>query len=81
MTNENCLANMSCPECKSEEPFLIHSQALAKVYDDGPDPFYCSDTIWDGDSSCTCDACGWQGVVSELRFNNDEDESEDADCP
>jgi len=35
MTNTNCLADMHCPDCKSEGPFEIYGAALFTVHDDG----------------------------------------------
>jgi hypothetical protein len=55
---------MSCPKCKSEEPFIIIVVCSAMVYDDGIDRTW--DTEWDGKNSCTCYACGHFGPVESF---------------
>jgi len=78
MTNTNCLEGMSCPDCGSEEPFRIQAEVTVKMYDSGSDNVD-GDITWSGDNTCTCVECGYLGPVVDFRDN--EDESEDADCP
>ena len=55
---------MQCPECGSFEPFEIHVDAIAKVYDDGTEGFQNID--WDSNSNCYC-SCGFWGKVKDFH--------------
>ena len=59
--NENCLLEMSCPECHSRGPFRIGISAIAVVHDDGTDEI--TDPEWDNDSYCACMSCPFEGTV------------------
>jgi len=63
--NENCLEGMRCPECGSYEPFTIHVEAEALMYDNGYKDV--CNLEWDDDSYCRCKACGFTGVVMNFR--------------
>lgn len=63
--NDNCLAGMKCPECGSLEPFDIHAQVVAKVYDDGTDEH--RSVEWSDESLCRCCDCGHLGTVAGFR--------------
>jgi len=70
--NDNVLAGMRCPRCKSTEPFTIVGVAAFEVWDSGTDTF--QDTEWDDDSPCSC-PCGFHGTVGDFRkplWDNDE---------
>jgi len=66
MSNTNCLAGMRCPECKSEEPFLIETKAIMTVYDSGTESL--GDTEWDEDSYCECVKCRYSGKVFQFQI-------------
>jgi hypothetical protein len=52
MTNTNCLADMHCPDCKSEGPFEIYGAALFTVHDDGIAEY--REAEWNDGSFCFC---------------------------
>jgi len=64
MTNTNALDGMQCPECKSEEPFLISCNTVALFYDEGSDEVY--DLEWDNDNACVCTKCSYTGTVRDF---------------
>jgi hypothetical protein len=72
MSNENCLAGMRCPECKSDGPFQIAGTATFLVFDDGTDDYF--DPEWDAESACQCRECKHIGTVKDFQIE-DEDES------
>ena len=65
MPNNNVLAGMCCPKCKSEGPFAIQAQAEFVVSDDGTGEY--SDVDWDDDSHTRCLACKHRGQVKNFR--------------
>jgi hypothetical protein len=62
--NTNCLVGMSCPQCKSKEPFKILVEAYATVYDDGTEDF--EEATWLNESSCRCMTCHYLGTVDDF---------------
>ena len=67
--NTNCLAGMKCPECGSEGPFRIDVLTTVTMYDDGWSENV-SDTIWEDDSGCSCDACDYGGEVCDFKVDS-----------
>ena len=68
MANENCLKDMACPACQSEDPFEIAMDVVFIVSDDGTEE-QIGDCTWDNDSYCGCRGCGHRGTVK--GFTND----------
>ena len=70
MANENCLAGMRCPKCKSYGPFHISISAWALVYDDGIEDTENGD--WDQENACLCGdpKCAYQATVAEFTVVN-----------
>lgn len=64
MRNTNCLVGMSCPQCKSKEPFKIAVTAVATVHDDGTADF--EDVEWEMQSQCSCMSCQYLGTVDDF---------------
>lgn len=69
--NENCLAGMRCPECKSDGPFWIEGTAMFKLFDDGTDDYEQVELKDDG--ACKCCDCGHFGTVGDFRVANGEE--------
>jgi len=71
MANDNVLAGMACPQCKSEESFSISVQIYGtlSISDDGYDisELQTSDLEWDDDDSCMCDECNYYGYVRDFK--------------
>lgn len=65
MANENCLAEMVCPECGSEGPFEIAAKVWAIVADDGVESV--SQAAWEDDAPCRCTACSHGADVEAFR--------------
>lgn len=63
--NENCLAGMACPKCKSNGPFLIVTTCWAQVHDDGIEDT--SEHEWDENSTCLCKACKFSSKVGSFE--------------
>lgn len=59
--NDNCLAGVQCPDCGSQEPFLIRAHALVTAWDDGVSDS--NGPQWDASSYIECQACGHDGTV------------------
>jgi predicted RNA-binding Zn-ribbon protein involved in translation (DUF1610 family) len=56
MPNDNCLADMKCPDCGSDGPFTIFATCWASVTDGGVEQ---ADTYdWDSASQIICPRCG-----------------------
>jgi hypothetical protein len=72
MANDNCLAGMRCPKCKSYGPFGIGITAWATVSDDGFDSVENGD--WDQDSPCLCVNCQYQDLVAKFTTVNQKKE-------
>ena len=66
MPNENCLAEMKCPNCGSEGPFYIRAESTFLVSDDGTDEY--EDVEWFDGSRCRCKACEFSASV--MRFKD-----------
>lgn len=64
-TNENCLAGMACPKCKSKGPFRIVSTCWALVHDDGIDDT--TEHEWDEESACICAHCKHDAKVKDFK--------------
>ena len=64
MSNENCLAGMSCPECKSEGPFKIQITAYVTVHDDGTDDV--EDVAWENSSECRGLSCSYRATIEDF---------------
>lgn len=77
--NENCLAGLRCPQCRSLGPFLIMGTSTFLVYDDGTEEH--DGVEWEGGNPCTCRACGRSETVSAFEERNQpltpEDDDED----
>ena len=67
MTNDNCLRNIACPKCKSDDHFYIVATITAYVTDDGADIANHTDMEWDDDSPIRCPDCGETGQLSRFR--------------
>jgi len=66
MPNENVLAGIKCPNCKSEGPFNIVATAWFKdVTDDGVTDF--EDVEWDHTNNIRCNHCGRTGTVGGFQ--------------
>ena len=65
-TNDNCLAGMACPECKSEGPFRIEISVLVTVGDDGFDYSDAGDSGWTDKSRCACVECDHAATVGDF---------------
>lgn len=63
--NDNCLAGMQCPECRSQAPFVITALSDFEMYDDGSESH--GDIEYDDDSSCRCKACNYTGAVGHFK--------------
>ena len=63
--NENCLAGMRCPKCKSYGPFRIAIAQIAIMTDDGVDE-YDGDNEWQDDSYCGCLNCDHEATVKQF---------------
>jgi hypothetical protein len=72
MTNQNCLANVKCPECGNEDHFYIDTSVLAYVTDDGADIADGSDMHWDHASMTRCPDCDRDGPISEFYTQSTE---------
>jgi hypothetical protein len=55
---------MSCPQCKSKEPFKISVTADATVYDDGTEDF--ENVEWENNAPCSCMTCHYGGPVDDF---------------
>jgi hypothetical protein len=64
--NNNCLEGKACPKCGSLEPFYITAQTLVTVFDDGTGDT--QDFEWDDNSYCSCQACGFSGVLKDFQI-------------
>ncbi len=65
MANENCLSGIRCPNCGSEEPFVITVQTLMRMFDDGSDTH--GDVDWNEGSGCSCESCKHAGLIRDFR--------------
>jgi ribosomal protein S27E len=65
MTNTNCLAGISCPNCGNDSVVYIETRTLAVVTDDGAETF--GDMEWDADSYAECPECKHRGTVGQFR--------------
>ena len=63
--NENCLAGMACPKCKSNGPFMIATTCWAQVHDDGVEDT--SEHEWDENSACLCKDCKFSSKVGSFK--------------
>ena len=63
--NDNCLAGMRCPQCKSLEPFEICVLCTVQVRDEGTEETH--DMEWDDTNACSCPACGFHGTVRDFK--------------
>lgn len=64
MTNINCLQGIRCPECGSEEPFLIEMTGTVKAFDAGTEDMY--DSEWNEESYMSCVECKHKGIVADF---------------
>lgn len=62
--NDNCLAGMRCPKCRSLGPFDILSKVWARVHDDGIEDY--EGCEWDGPSKCFCLECHHDATVADF---------------
>lgn len=62
--NENCLMDMSCPKCKSLEPFAVSAKCMTLMYDDGTEDSW--DYEWGQEASCECFKCKHSGTVKDF---------------
>lgn len=69
--NENCLAGMRCPKCRSLEPFKIECSVLMTVTDNGTDEAE-GDTEWNDDDYCQCRECEFEGKVKDFYDEKDD---------
>ena len=78
MANDNVLAGMACPQCKSEESFSISVQIYGtlSISDMGYDisEIKMSDLEWEDTDACQCDECGFYGYVRDFIIPVQEDE-------
>lgn len=64
--NDNCLAGMRCPQCKSYGPFMIEVMLWVEMTDDGCDFSETNDSDWDENSRIACPLCSTQGTVKDF---------------
>lgn len=62
-TNNNCLANVACPNCGSRGPFRVEVKTVVTMHDNGTEDH--------GDTESTggytqCLACGSEGVDADF---------------
>lgn len=62
--NENCLAGMACPKCKSKGPFRIVATCWTSVHDNGIDYEF---PEWEDDSRCVCAHCKHDAKVKDFK--------------
>ncbi len=65
MTNHNCLAGISCPQCGQEDRFKITAVITCLVTDDASEPV--GDHEWDDDSATHCTQCAFTGRLKDFR--------------
>lgn len=65
MANKNLLAGMQCFKCGSFGPFIIDTQQVVTVEDDGIIESV-GDTEWAWDANCRCHKCETEGEVKEF---------------
>lgn len=58
---------MQCPKCKKDTHLFVEISARAKLSADGTN-IDGQDHFWQERSSCSCDSCGWMGIVKEARI-------------
>ena len=63
--NENCLAGMACPKCKSKGPFRIVATCWALVCDDGIEDT--TEHEWEDDAACICAHCKHDAKVKDFQ--------------
>ena len=66
MTNQNCLSGLRCPNCGNEEPLVIGIHTLMRMLDKGSDAH--GDAEWNEESSCSCEACQYTGLIRDFRI-------------
>jgi hypothetical protein len=74
MPNQNCLQGIRCPHCGQEDRFLIRTNCLVMVEDDGADlagPAYGNGYEWDDKHSCRCPECGRSGPLKAFHTRPD----------
>lgn len=75
--NTNCLAGWRCPKCGYRHSFDVQVTTWVTVTDDGSDFSKLNgEREYDDRSAATCNACGHEGVVSEFRASDAEDDSD-----
>lgn len=68
--NENCLAGMACPKCKSKGPFRIVATCWALVSDDGIEDT--TEHEWEVDAACICARCKHDAKVKDFESKSDQ---------
>ena len=60
---------LACPECGCDDRLDVEATLMIRLTEDGSDADLSEDggQIWDNDSSCICNACGFRGKVSSFR--------------
>lgn len=64
--NTNCLEGIRCPNCGSLGPFLVISECLAIVADDGVEQT--SDHDWSYSKVCACQDCWFEDAYSAFKL-------------
>lgn len=57
---------MACPKCNCDDQLVVQVKTWATLSADGTEVE--GDQEWNEDSCCSCDACGWTGVVFDARI-------------
>jgi len=69
MTNINCLENIMCPHCFSEDHFYITCSVVACVSVDGAEPASVN-FRWDESSAISCPNCYHDGTVADFTWES-----------
>jgi transcription elongation factor Elf1 len=71
VSNDNCLAGITCPVCAHDTAFLITTTAVLRVTDEGADwPPQSVDTEWDDTAAISCSACAATGTIGQFRLQD-----------
>lgn len=57
---------LCCPHCQSDASLEVQLATLARLSAEGTCDF--GDALWDSDSYMRCDACGFDGCVSQFEM-------------
>ena len=63
--NDNYLAGVKCPKCKSSGPFTLRIKCLTIATDDGLGDI--TDIDWNDESYCFCADCGYSAKFGAFK--------------